>query len=545
MANETPDIADTSFDDEIRTHKINKSVKNKDDSVKELHQNVKQNNNTSAKKKAIRVSKYVKPVEYTKILARHNDNESVESQIIGKQQSLANIQARNIMRTASHPVKKINKAEEKVAKAKEQNKATKESFQAIRTKDTKPEKGIRTSADSAFRTVNNNSVKSSAATVNKTGNKIKEGTKGFKKILEAFKNTIKSIAKAFASVKAVAIAGASILVLFLFVMIMNGCLLASPLGVVFSNDNDGISINSAISTLNSEFQQEITKKAKSYSYNTIKYINYGADDTVANWSDIFAVWSVKRSNNGSDVAVIDDDGLEELKNIMWDMLAIDYQLKTDTITSVGKDAHTGKPVTITEKKKILYVTVTYKTPNDMATKYSFSKENKSNLVELLKNDEFIALFDSIGIVDTDTGNVNIVGNGSMIYPANGSTTISAGYGYGGYSGGGYHGGVDFPVPVGTNILAAADGTVKLVQNWNGKVTSGDMNSYGNLVILEHGGGLTTFYAHNSKILVKEGDKVKKGQVIAKSGNTGNSTGPHCHFETRINGNRTNPMNYLK
>lgn len=125
------------------------------------------------------------------------------------------------------------------------------------------------------------------------------------------------------------------------------------------------------------------------------------------------------------------------------------------------------------------------------------------------------------------------GSGTLGYPTN-SRSISAGYPY--YSSGGYHGGVDFAVPTGSNVYAAASGKVILVKHLT--------YSYGYYVVVDHGNGLSTLYAHNSQILVSVGESVSGGQVIAKSGSTGNSTGPHCHFEVRVNGNRVNPYNYL-
>ena len=71
-----------------------------------------------------------------------------------------------------------------------------------------------------------------------------------------------------------------------------------------------------------------------------------------------------------------------------------------------------------------------------------------------------------------------------------------------------------------------------------------MRGYGNVVIIDHGGGLSTLYAHNSSLAVRAGQSVSKGQVIARSGSTGYATGPHCHFEVRRNGVPTNPMGYL-
>lgn len=100
-----------------------------------------------------------------------------------------------------------------------------------------------------------------------------------------------------------------------------------------------------------------------------------------------------------------------------------------------------------------------------------------------------------------------------------------------------HTGIDIGAGMGTNIFAAADGTV-LVSGWN---TGG----YGNYVVINHGGGITTLYAHCSSLLVSAGQKVTKGQVIAKCGSTGMSTGPHLHFEVLKNGSHTDPYAYLR
>ncbi len=125
------------------------------------------------------------------------------------------------------------------------------------------------------------------------------------------------------------------------------------------------------------------------------------------------------------------------------------------------------------------------------------------------------------------------GTGQLSYPTD-SRTISAGFPN--YSSGGYHGGIDFPVSTGSNVYAAADGIVSLVKYLN--------YSYGYYVMINHGNGLSTLYAHNSQLLVSAGQTVSRGQVIAKSGSTGNSTGPHCHFEVRLNGTQVNPLSYL-
>ena len=128
---------------------------------------------------------------------------------------------------------------------------------------------------------------------------------------------------------------------------------------------------------------------------------------------------------------------------------------------------------------------------------------------------------------------------NMKYPVPGKHGISAGFPN--YSSGKYHGGIDFPCATGSKVVAAQKGVVITVKRLN--------YSYGYYIMIYHGTdsqgrSVVTLYAHNSSILVSPGDTVKKGETIAKSGSTGNSTGPHCHFEVRLNGSRVNPKNYL-
>ena len=99
-----------------------------------------------------------------------------------------------------------------------------------------------------------------------------------------------------------------------------------------------------------------------------------------------------------------------------------------------------------------------------------------------------------------------------------------------------HGGMDLAVPTGTPIRAALGGTVT--------VSKYNAGGYGYYVMIDHGNGLTTLYGHCSKLLAKAGQTVQAGDIIALSGSTGRSTGPHLHFEVRVNGERTNPRAYL-
>lgn len=131
----------------------------------------------------------------------------------------------------------------------------------------------------------------------------------------------------------------------------------------------------------------------------------------------------------------------------------------------------------------------------------------------------------------------VQGSGDLIWPLS-SMTITSEYGWRIHPIFGtsrYHSGIDIGADYGDPIWAAAGGTV---------IHSGWLGGYGKTVIIDHGGGLTTLYAHNSELTVSEGESVYQGQIIAYAGSTGYSTGPHLHFEVREYGEPVNPYNYL-
>jgi murein DD-endopeptidase MepM/ murein hydrolase activator NlpD len=120
--------------------------------------------------------------------------------------------------------------------------------------------------------------------------------------------------------------------------------------------------------------------------------------------------------------------------------------------------------------------------------------------------------------------------GGYQWPVSGPVTSPFGWRWGRL-----HEGIDIAVPSGTPVHASAAGTV-IYASW--------MDGYGNFVIVDHGGGIATAYGHNTSVAVAVGQSVAQGEVIAYSGSTGHSTGPHVHFEVRVNGQAVDPLGYL-
>ena len=131
----------------------------------------------------------------------------------------------------------------------------------------------------------------------------------------------------------------------------------------------------------------------------------------------------------------------------------------------------------------------------------------------------------------------IISSGS--WPVPGYSRISSPYGYRIhpiFNTRKMHTGIDIPGPTGTPIVSIDSGKV---------IFSGTQRGYGKTVMIQHDDGKVTLYAHNNELNVSVGQRVQKGQVISKMGSTGNSTGPHLHFEVSINGNHVNPLPYIK
>ncbi|MGF7058066.1 murein hydrolase activator EnvC family protein [Brassicibacter mesophilus] len=210
----------------------------------------------------------------------------------------------------------------------------------------------------------------------------------------------------------------------------------------------------------------------------------------------------------------------------------------DEIESKKKSLEVQQSSVTATKKKI----ETKKNELEIASraKETRMKELEKNTKELEKReDELNALADSLIDKIRKSQSTGEYVNGKMAWPVPGRTRISSPFGmriHPIFHTKKMHTGIDIPAPTGTPIVAANDGVVHF---------AGRLGGYGNAIWIDHGGGITTLYGHNSVLLVKEGQKVEKGQTIAKAGSTGNSTGPHLHFEVRKNGSYVDPIPWVK
>ena len=159
--------------------------------------------------------------------------------------------------------------------------------------------------------------------------------------------------------------------------------------------------------------------------------------------------------------------------------------------------------------------------------YINGEENTRKIISEQIITQPVAQIERIGTLDPPPG----YGTGEFIYPVSGTLTSEFGPRWGST-----HGGIDLAASTGTPISASDNGTV---------IFAGESGTYGLLVKVDHGNGYVTYYAHCSQINVAVGDVVTKGETIALVGSTGNSTGPHCHFEIRYNNVQQDPLSYLK
>ncbi len=251
------------------------------------------------------------------------------------------------------------------------------------------------------------------------------------------------------------------------------------------------------------------------------YISY--IDILADSEDIIDLF--QRLELISSIAKKDKDVVKEFQAIKKDVL---YKKQlVENIKSTKKNE-------LNEKKDILDTLMA--TRSGLESKI---KESEEKLKKLEKQEDSL-IQQSVQIANQirKIGGSKKYAGGTMVWPVPSSKKIDSYFGnrlhpiLKKYK---MHTGVDIDAAYGASIVAANQGVV---------ISAGWEDGYGNTIIINHGGGITTLYAHCSSLLVKAGDTVKKGQIIAKAGQTGMATGPHLHFEVRIDGDVVNPLNYI-
>ena len=369
-----------------------------------------------------------------------------------------------------------------------------------------------------------------------------------KKVADVVMAGLKALWAATQTLAAAIAAGGTTALLAIVVFCMVAMVAGSAFGIFFAAEptGDGVSVAQAITELNEEYQERLQEIESEEEYDRQEIESNDGSYAIA-WQDVLAVFAARTSGaeDGAPVAYLDEENLERLRQIMWDMNEITWEVETQTHevettpatdTTDDTDENEDDLVTTTVTETVLILTLHHKTADEMREEYRFNARQNEYLTLLLAEDTTALWGDLLGGFAMGElggeiltpGSDTTLGGGALQWPLPVAGTITSPQGYrtdpitGEVS---YHSGTDIAAPEGTPILAAADGTVTIanaLDSWGG--------SYGYHVKLDHGGGLTTLYAHCSSICVTVGQQVKAGQVIAYVGHTGRATGPHLHFE---------------
>lgn len=334
-----------------------------------------------------------------------------------------------------------------------------------------------------------------------------------KAAVTAVKVTVQAAIAVGEAIGAAIAAGGWIAVVCILAIVLIAAIISSALGVFSGAETDGQTLTSVQQEINEELSEKISaekKKMKGY-----ERIEVRPAEFITEWNNIVSVYAVRSQNSGFIAGELNESNIELLRQTVWDMVSLEISEEEEEIPNTSEDAGKDeKPPKEEEKKMIGVITLKYKTLDEAAKHYHFSDEDSELMMMVLQ-------------MSTGGNFIGGSGNGKMINPCPGGVFNGNDYPY--YPSGGYHAGRDISCPIGTPVYAAADGVVIHVND--------QADSYGNHIMISHGNDIYTLYAHNSQLLVSVGDTVKQGQQIAVSGSTGNSTGPHLHFEVRAGGSR--------
>ena len=339
------------------------------------------------------------------------------------------------------------------------------------------------------------------------------------------------------------------------VIILLICLIAlvagSAYGIFFaaeSPDENAISVQEAVELLTEEYRDRLEEIENNAEYDRQEIESNDGSYAIA-WQDVLAVFASQTAGdaNGTTVAYLDEDNVDRLRTVLWDMNELDWRTESQ-LQEVEQTNEEGEIETTTITETVLIIELTHHTLEEMRETYHFTDRQNEYLALMTEPEnenlwaELLGGYVSGGgqIIDPNT---NWEGTGIFQWPLPQSYTITSWFGYRSDPFTGeidYHSGTDIGAPGGTPILAAADGTVTIangIDSWGG--------GYGYYIKVRHNDTYETLYAHCSSICVVAGQEVKQGEVIGYVSTTGNSTGNHLHFEGWQNGRRTDALSFFR
>lgn len=439
-------------------------------------------------------------------------------------------------------IKKIGSERQKiktVSNEAKKIKQTKKSFDNTLKSIKTAEKSAKATKNTASKTVETAKKTKQAA---KTAVKVVDKT--VKTTVRIVKATGKAIALGVKSIGAIIAAGGIPAVVVIIIICLIGAIGGTCFGIFLANDETTgteKTMSQAISELTLEHYANITAMKASYSYDLLEV----KGDTSIKWKDVLAVYAIKTTSgeNPLEVVTLNDVKINLLREIMEEInkksgVVIPKTVAEIKITKDEKGNDIKQIVYVT--KKVLNISITQSGAKQMAVKYKFNDEQNKMLDELMGK-EYDELWEKLigDSVKSYPSGGSFVGTGMFAWPLTVDGTITSYFGTRSdpitdeIS---THGGTDIAAPQGTPILAAADGTV-VAATWH--------NGYGYYVKIKHNNTYSTLYGHCSELHVSTGQKVKQGQLIAKVGSTGYSTGPHLHYEVIQNGVRVDALLFYK
>ena len=415
-----------------------------------------------------------------------------------------------------------------------------------------PVKKIRTAQKTAQKA--RQAQKAAVQAAKRTQQATRMSIKAAKLTVRAVVTAVKAAVSAVRTLVTAIMAGGWVAVIVILAVCIIGLLIGSVYGIFAgdtSNTSQGIPVRQAVETLDEEFQDSIENISDTVSHDRQKITSSDGPISVQ-WEDVLSVFSawIAGDEAGTPVTTLTDAQLGDLRILMWEMNEIDYDTHTETHTEkITEIDEKGNQKIHTEivRETVLTIEITHKSPAEMAREYSFTDRQKEYLALLTAAETDPLWVQLLGPYSSGAGEIispDTVWEGTGIFqwPLPESFTITSYFGnredpFTGQPS--YHDGTDIAAPAGTPILAAAAGMVEIANSadsWGG--------GYGYYIKIRHSDSLETLYAHCSAVCVSAGQRVEQGEVIGYVGTTGNSTGNHLHFEVRVDGQKTDALNYF-